>query len=102
MKPSWRSFPQTRQSKAKRAARLKLGLRVESLEDRQLLATGITSYSFDLGTIAASRATNIAPTANAGGPYSGTVGQALTFGASATDPNPADTAARVHVYLELR
>jgi PKD repeat protein len=36
---------------------------------------------------------NVAPTANAGGPYSGTAGSAVTFHGSATDPGSADTAA---------
>ncbi|AGA26776.1 PDK repeat-containing protein [Singulisphaera acidiphila DSM 18658] len=96
MKPSWRSFLQTRKSKDQRASRVKLRLRVEALEERQLLATGVGSYSFNLGTISssvASKATNVAPTAQAGGPYSGTAGQALTFKGSATDPNPGDAAA---------
>ncbi len=36
---------------------------------------------------------NVAPTANAGGPYSATAGSAVTFSGSATDPSSADTAA---------
>ncbi|WP_406695910.1 PKD domain-containing protein [Singulisphaera sp. Ch08] len=96
MNPSWRTFLQSRKSKVQRASRAKIRLRVESLEERQLMATGITSYSFDLGTIRSSitsRGANVAPTAFAGGPYAGTVGQSLTLKGSATDPNPADTAA---------
>jgi PKD repeat protein len=34
----------------------------------------------------------VAPTVNAGGPYSGTAGSAITFSASASDPSPLDTA----------
>jgi PKD repeat protein len=36
---------------------------------------------------------NVAPTASAGGPYSGTAGSPVAFSASATDPSPVDTAA---------
>lgn len=34
---------------------------------------------------------NVAPTAEAGGPYSGSTGQSITFNGSATDPGTADT-----------
>ncbi|OVE78554.1 hypothetical protein BVY01_05130 [bacterium I07] len=37
---------------------------------------------------------NVAPTANAGGPYTGTVNQSIQFNGSATDPGSADT----HIY----
>src|SRR5262249_26134537 len=36
---------------------------------------------------------NVVPTANAGGPYSGTAGTTIIFKATATDPSQADTAA---------
>ena len=36
---------------------------------------------------------NVAPTAQAGGPYTATAGQPLTLHGSVTDPGPADTAA---------
>ncbi|SIO61506.1 PKD repeat-containing protein [Singulisphaera sp. GP187] len=99
MNPSWRGFLRARKSKDKGVSKAKLRLRVEALEDRQLMASGISSYSFDLGAIGStfgSRAgavANVAPTAKAGGPYATAAGQALTFNGSATDPNPSDTAA---------
>jgi len=39
---------------------------------------------------AAATISNVAPTADAGGPYTGYVGQAVTFAGSATDPGTAD------------
>ncbi len=36
---------------------------------------------------------NVAPTANAGGPYAGVMGSPIAFSGSATDPSAADTAA---------
>src|SRR5207248_2652856 len=35
---------------------------------------------------------DVGPTVQAGGPYSGVPGAAISFAASASDPNPADTA----------
>jgi chitodextrinase len=47
---------------------------------------GRTSRSSATATVV-----NVAPTANAGGPYSGVAGSAVTFTGSATDPGPNDT-----------
>src|SRR5439155_6115890 len=39
---------------------------------------------------------NVAPTANANGPYSGTVGTAISFKGTATDPSSADASAGIN------
>ncbi len=51
-------------------------------------AAGRTSSSTTTAAIS-----NVAPTANANGPYSGVAGTAVNFTGSATDPSPADTQA---------
>src|SRR5439155_11953338 len=56
----------------------------------------VTVTDKDGGTTSGStseQVNNVAPTANANGPYSGTAGTAISFKGTATDPSSADTAA---------